>query len=88
MLRKGSQETGAAACAEEVRKKEEEDTRAFCVGVGGREMAREVTQGAWKPRRQLPGYGKEGVGAPLPHLSVAMSCDFSGLGKFKVTRLG
>lgn len=37
---------------------------------------------------QFPGYGEEGVWALLSHLSEALSCVFSGLGKFKVTPSG
>lgn len=87
MLRKGSQAAWAAACAEELRKKEA--TGAFCLGVGGGER--------WLGRsRRKPGSHmdsslavvRKGCGSLLPHLSVAMSCDFSGLGKFKVTVWG
>ena len=87
MLRKGSQAAWAAACAEELRKKEA--TGALCLGVGGDER--------WLGRsRRKPGSHadsslavvRKGCGPLLPHLSVAMSCDFSGLGKFKVTVWG
>ena len=37
---------------------------------------------------QFPGCGEEGCGPLLPHLSVALSCDCSGRGKFKVTVWG
>lgn len=41
MLRKGSQEAGAAACTQEVRKKEEEDTEASVWGL-------EVVRDGWR----------------------------------------
>lgn len=89
MLRKGSQEAGAAACTQEVRKKEEEDTEAFCVGVGGGErwLERSCREPGSHADSSLAVVRKV-CGPMLPHLSVAMSCDFSGLGKFKVTVWG
>lgn len=52
-------------------------------------MAGGVTQEAWKPclGSSLAVVRKE-CGPLLPHLSVALSCDFTGLGKFKVTVWG
>lgn len=86
-LRKGSQEAGAAACAEELRKKE--DTGAFCVGVGAGE--RWLERSCREPGSHVDSslaVVRKVRGPLLPHLSVAMSCDFSGLGKFKVTVWG
>lgn len=54
-------------------------------------MAGGVTQEAWKPcsgsSLAVCVVGK-GCGPLLPHLSVALSCDYTGLGKFKVTVWG
>lgn len=49
-------------------------------------MAGGVTQEAWKSclDSSLAVVGK-GCGPLPPHLLVALSCNFSGLGKFKVT---
>lgn len=51
-------------------------------------MAGGVTQEAWKPCLGSSLAGTEGVRTLLPHLSVALSRDFSGLVKFKVTVWG
>lgn len=51
--------------------------------AGGSRGSLEATLG------QSPGCGGGAWCWPLlPHLSVALSCDFSGLGKFKVTVWG
>lgn len=49
-------------------------------------MAGGVTQEAWKPcLGSSLAVVRKGCGPLPPHLSMALSCDFTGLGKFKVT---
>lgn len=57
------------------------------VGAGERWLERSHREPASHADSSLAAVRKV-RGPLLPHLSVAMSCDFSGLGKFKVTVWG
>lgn len=91
MRRGDAQEAGVAACAKELGKKEDTEDlgRHSLWQWRWGAMAGGVTQEAWKPcSASSLAVGRKGCGPLLPHLSVALSCDFRGLRKFKVTVWG
>lgn len=88
MLRKRVLEAGMVACAKKLGKEEQiEDLQNIQLGSGSGERWLEGLH-------RKPCLGsclavlRKGGGPLLPRLSMALSCDFSGLGKFKVTVWG